>query len=283
MKFAKYHGLGNDFIIINALEEQLPASKEKLADLALKMCHRKFGIGADGLLIVRESKKADFFMQIINSDGSEAKMCGNGIRCLSRYLYEKGLVGKKIYIETLAGIKVPEILDDFGAYQIKVDMGEPELRRENIPMLGNKAMAIKENLEIDGVGYLITALSMGNPHCVLFVDSLENIPLNSLGAKIEKHSIFLDKTNVEWVEIVNKNYLKMRVFERGAGETLACGTGACASLVAANLNGFSDKKATVELLGGRLEIKWEENNHVYMTGSAVKVFTGDYFIDKIKS
>ncbi len=285
MKFAKYHGLGNDFIVLDSVTEKyLPVQAEALSKLARDLCNRRWGIGADGLLILRTSVQADFFMQIINSDGSEAQMCGNGIRCLVRYIHENGLSRKKVLrIETLSGLKIIEILKADDEYLIRVDMGEPVLACSQIPMQGEGERVIGRELSLPGgEKFVVTAVSMGNPHCVIFTTDLEVIPLETWGSALENHPAFPEKTNVEWVEVQDRQHLKMRVWERGAAETPACGTGACASLVAACLNNLSDSKAEVELAGGKLQITWEKNNRVYMEGSAQKVFTGEIFLDKMK-
>jgi len=273
MEFVKMHGLGNDFIIINTLQED--ASLDYFA-LAPKLCDRNFGIGADGLLLLLPSQTADVKMQIINSDGSEAEMCGNGIRCFAKYVYERGIINKTtMEIETLAGIMVPEIiLEDNKVTKVRVDMGEPRLERAQIPMLGSPGQVIKEKLQVQGEEFEITALSMGNPHCVIFVPNLEEVDIKKWGPLIEKHQVFPRKTNVEFVQVLNGGEAIMRVWERGAGITLACGTGACATLTAGVLNDLLEKKAVIKLSGGELTIEWAENNHLYMTGPAVEVFRG---------
>lgn len=267
------HGLGNDFILINTLKD---TESLDYSILAPKLCDRNFGIGADGLLLILPSKTADIKMQIINSDGSEAEMCGNGIRCFAKYVYEQGIINKKIIkVETLAGIIVPEIiLEDNKVILVRVDMGEPQLERSQIPMLGNSGQVIREKLKILEDEFEITTVSMGNPHCVIFVPDLQQINIKKWGPLIEKHRVFPRKTNVEFVEIVNSGEAVMRVWERGAGITLACGTGACATLTAGVLNNLLERKAVIKLLGGELIIEWAENNHLYMTGPATEVFRG---------
>jgi len=276
MLFSKWQGLGNDFVIVNGFTEQI----SDYAQTAVKVCDRHFGIGADGLVVVLPSAIADFKMRIFNSDGSEAEMCGNVTRCVARYVYEYGLTDKaELTIETLAGIIRPQLIfaDDGSVAEVKVDMGEPRLRRHEIPMGGEATdTAIAVPLEVDGTVYNITAVSMGNPHCVIFVDDIGTIDLPVVGPKIETHPIFPRKTNVEFVQVLGVDRLRMRVWERGAGITLACGTGASASLVAAVLNGKTKRRATVELDGGNLVIEWSENNHVYMSGPAVEVFRGEF-------
>lgn len=276
LRFVKMHGLGNDFIVVNALEEKLPAD---LNELARRVCHRRFGIGADGLIIVLPSDRADLRMRIFNPDGSEPEMCGNGIRCFARYVYETGLVREpEIRVETLAGIIKPRlILKEGGVTGVRVDMGEPRLEREKIPMTGSGSPVVDEPVVVDGGIWRGTCVSMGNPHCVFFVENVAEAPVTTVGPAVENHPLFPQRTNVEFIEVLNRSELKMRVWERGAGETLACGTGACAAAVAGVLTGRSDREVTVHLAAGDLEIEWSpENNHVYMTGPAVTVFQGDY-------
>jgi diaminopimelate epimerase len=273
--FSKWHGLGNDFVIVNGLEEKINNYNE----MAIQVCDRYFGIGADGLVVILPSAVADFQMRIFNSDGSEAEMCGNVTRCIARYVFEYGLTNKKkIILETKAGLIKPELIfiDDVLS-TIRVDMGEPRLKRGELPMVGNEdEQVVDEVLEIDGTEHRITGVSMGNPHCILFVDDITGINLSDIGAKIETNAAFPKKTNVEFVQVLNKQNLRMRVWERGAGVTMACGTGACATLVAAVLNGKTDRQATVELDGGQLLIEWGPDNHIYMSGPAVEVFRGTY-------
>jgi len=273
MEFTKMHGLGNDFILINALEDEKDVDYYELAP---KLCDRNFGIGADGLLIILPSEIADIKMRIINSDGSEAEMCGNGIRCFAKYVFEKGIINKtRMEVETLAGIIIPEImLNNNKVVSVRVNMGEPQLDRAKIPMEGPPGPVIKEKLKVLDNEFEITAVSMGNPHCVIFVSDLTAIDINKWGPLLEKHPVFPRKTNVEFVHIINPAEAVMRVWERGAGITLACGTGACATIVAGVLNNLLNRKATIKLLGGELEIEWAENNHVYMTGPAEEVFRG---------
>jgi diaminopimelate epimerase len=281
LKFTKAHGLGNDFIIVNTLEETgVPEDGRELSTLAEKICHRQFGVGADGLILIKKSDKADIYMQIINSDGSEPEMCGNGIRCVARYVYETGLVPRhKIRVETLAGIILPEIIiidGDGESYLVRVDMGEPQLERAAIPMRGSPGRVLNEPLALNGDVFMVTAVSMGNPHCVVFVDDVRAVPLHELGPKLETHSVFPRKANIEFVQVINEKEVIMRVWERGAGPTMACGTGACAAAVASHLCGHTGRKVKVRLAAGYLDIEWAGNNHVYMTGPARKVFTGDY-------
>lgn len=275
MEFTKMQGLGNDFVIINDLEENI----SDYSALAKKVCHRNFGIGADGLMVVLPSKKADFRMRIINSDGSEPEMCGNGIRCFAKFVYDQGLTKKnKLEIETLAGIIKPELIIENNAVTlIKVDMGEPVLQSELIPTAVKDQKVIKGHaLQVQDKEFLVTCVSMGNPHCLIFADE-PDLLAEKYGPDLEKHPFFPRKTNVEFIEVLNKNEVKMRVWERGAGITLACGTGACATTVACVLNDKTDRSITVHLLGGDLQIEWSEaDNHLYMTGPAVTVFTGTW-------
>lgn len=280
MKFLKVHGLGNDFVLVDAREEgDLPGTPGDLRSLAVRVCHRQFGVGADGLVILREAGDADAYMQIINSDGSEAEMCGNAIRCAARYIYEKGgSRDQSLRISTLAGIMVPEIISRSGLVEaVRVDMGLPVLDRSRIPMLGDPGPVVDEPLQIEGMTFNVTGVSMGNPHCVIFVPEVEKVPLAAWGPVIENHPSFPGKTNVEFVQVLNLGEVAMRVWERGAGPTLACGTGACAAAVAAALNGLTGRRLKVHLAAGHLLIEWhEENNRVFMTGPAEFVFKGEY-------
>ncbi len=279
MRFTKVQGLGNDFVLINCLEEEFVTPD--FPGLAVKICNRYFGVGADGLVLLLRSDKADFLMRIFNSDGSEAEMCGNAIRCVAKYLFEHGLVRKeKIWIETLAGIRVPELLLEAGEVRlVRVDMGEPRLDRLEIPMAGPAGQVVGEVHEIEDVEYRLTAVSMGNPHCIIFVPELDQVGLNTAGPRVESHEAFPHKTNVEFVQVISGDEIKIKVWERGAGPTLACGTGACAAVVAGFLNGYTGRKVTVHLAAGDLYIEWAEDNHVYMTGPAEEVFSGDYPVD----
>ena len=274
MRFVKMHGLGNDFIIINSLAEKLP---EDLAAFSQKVCDRHFGVGADGVIIVRPSDIADMRMQIINSDGSEAEMCGNGIRCFAKYLFERKIVpSRKMTRETLAGIIKPEvILDDKGNVTVvEVDMGEPVLAGPAIPTTFNKEKVVMEPVEINGREFLITAVSMGNPHCVVFSDDLSDDMLCNWGPLLEKSPYFPKKTNVEFVKVLNEHEAQLRVWERGAAVTLACGTGACATLTACLLNKKTNGELTLHLDGGDLYLHLGADGHAYMRGAAEEVFEG---------
>ncbi|MCX7780357.1 MAG: diaminopimelate epimerase [Negativicutes bacterium] len=275
MQFSKWHGIGNDFVIVNGMNERI----DDYSKAAKEICHRRFGIGADGLVIVLPSDKADFTMRIFNSDGSEADMCGNATRCVARYVYESGLTAKtEITIETHAGIVKPALIfDKDEVIAVCVDMGEPRMKRGQIPMAGDpEEEAVNIPLEVAGKLFSVTGISVGNPHCVIFVDDVEEIDLAGLGPQVETHPLFPKKTNVEFVQVLSRDKLRMRVWERGAGITMACGTGASSTLVAAVLNGKTDRCATVVLDGGELIIEWREDNHVYMTGPATQVFCGEY-------
>lgn len=280
MRFSKYHGIGNDFIIVDGFSETIPADIKKIAR---EFCDRHLGIGGDGLIIVLPSDKADIKMRIINSDGSEAEMCGNGIRCFAKYVYDTGRVKKtRFTVDTLAGIMTPELVLENGRVRaVTVDMGEPSLKRSEIPMLGPEdGQVINEPLEVVDKTFNITAVLMGVPHCVVFVDDLNSIDVAKYGAALEKHPVFPRKINVHFVEVINDREMKMRVWERGAGITLACGTGACGTLVAAVVNNKTGKKSKIQLPGGILEIEWADNNHLYMTGPAELVFNGEICLDK---
>ncbi|MFC1560177.1 diaminopimelate epimerase [Candidatus Margulisiibacteriota bacterium] len=279
MNFVKLEGLGNDFVLIDGQKEKLEGID--LNSLAIKICDRHFGIGADGLLVVTPSKKADIQMRVFNPDGSEPEMCGNGIRCAAKYVYETAEPKKElISVETLAGVMLPSILEHRGdAAIVEVDMGTPVLKRSKIPMRGKDSpRVIGEDLKIDGETFTVTCVSMGNPHCVIFVDDINKVELGKWGPKIESHSSFPKRTNVEFAQAVSNGEAIVKVWERGAGETLACGTGACATLVAGVLNNKLGRKAIIDLPGGKLECEWIENDHVLMRGPAMTVFTGKYHI-----
>ncbi|MDB5053746.1 MAG: diaminopimelate epimerase [Bacilli bacterium] len=274
MEFTKMHGLGNDFILIQG-ESKLPTNASQLA---IELCNRFFGIGADGLVYILPSEKADFMMRIINSDGSEAEQCGNAIRCVAKYVYDHGLIEQtEMAIETLgAGAqKVQMKLKDGKVDTVRVDMGAPILKGTQVPTTVDQDIVKDYPIEVDGRQFRFTAVSMGNPHCVIYVDDAVNMDLQTWGPKLETHPMFPKKMNVEFVTVKSRGYTDMRVWERGAGPTLACGTGACATLVASVLNGLTDREAIVSLKGGDLFIEWnEQDNHVYMTGPAQEVFKG---------
>lgn len=269
------HGLGNDFVIIDSLEEERNMDYFRLA---LKVCNRNFGVGADGLVVLLPSKAADLTMRIFNSDGSEAEMCGNAIRCAAKYVYENKLVSyKRIKISTLSGVVIPEVITNGEHVEfVKVNMGEPRLRAEQIPTtITDKEMILGETLKVEDQEFKVTCVSMGNPHCIIYVDNVGSIPLELWGPMIEKSTVFPAHTNVEFVEILGPGEVKMRVWERGAGATMACGTGASAVAVAGVLNGLGNRDLRVNLPGGALDISWDKgDNCVYMTGPAEYVFKG---------
>ena len=273
--FTKWQGTGNDFVMIDCLKEP----EADYVSAAVELCDRHYGIGADGILLVLPSDKADIRMQIINADGSEAEMCGNGIRCFASYVYEKGYVKfEEFTVETGAGILVPKIMEKHGAEaMVKVDMGEPILEGEKSPVAGygmNRIVA--EPITVKDKEFKMTCVSMGNPHCVIFVDDAENFPIHEYGPLVERHEKFPKRVNAEFIQVIDRKHLRMRVWERGAAVTLACGTGACATTTAAILNDFTDRNIEIQLDGGKLNIEWADNNHLYMTGPAVQVFAGTY-------
>ncbi|KKO52177.1 diaminopimelate epimerase [Paenibacillus sp. DMB20] len=274
MQFSKMHGLGNDFIIIYG-EKGLP---ENAADLAVKLCNRYFGFGADGLVYILPSGRADFSMRIINSDGTEAEQCGNAIRCVAKYVYDKGYARKeRLTVETLgAGVQDLSLdIEDGRVQTVRVDMGEPVLEGLEVPTVLDQNPVLNHPVEVEGREFRFTAVSMGNPHCVIYVDDAVSFDLMAWGPKLEGHPLFPKKINVEFATVRDRGHVDMRVWERGAGPTLACGTGACATLVASVLNGFTDRSSVVSLKGGELFIEWnEKDNHVYMTGPAEFVYEG---------
>lgn len=276
MRFTKVHGLGNDFILVNCQEEKVDPGKAP--ELARAMCHRCRGVGADGLVLLLPAEQGDAGMRIFNADGSEAEMCGNAIRCVAKYAHEHDLVKKeRIRVETPAGMIVSELILENGLIKsVRVDMGRPRLERAEIPMAGPSGPVVGEPLAIGDISYNVSAVSMGNPHCVIFVPDVGAIPLEDVGPRIERHDAFPRRTNVEFVQVLDRDEVIMRVWERGAGETMACGTGACAVAVACALNDLTGRKITVHLKGGDLLIEWAADNHVHMTGPATEVFTGDY-------
>jgi diaminopimelate epimerase len=270
LAFTKMHGLGNDFIVIDCRNHALGMRSEELGDLSKRLCHRRFGIGADQVLLLYTSDRADFGMRIFNADGSEVEMCGNGIRCFAKYIWDRGLSDKDVLdVETVAGIIRPEKSGDL----VRVDMGEPVLEGRQIPV--NHDGQVKDlPLKILDREFKITCVSMGNPHAVIVVDDAAQFDVAKYGPLIEHDGFFPKRTNVEFIQMIDRGRIRMRVWERGAGETMACGTGASAAAVAANLKGLADRRVTVVLNGGELVIEWREDNHVYMTGPAVEVFEG---------
>ena len=276
IRFTKMHGTGNDYIYIDAEREQIKNIKK----LAISMSSRNFGVGSDGLILILPSDIADFKMRMFNSDGSEAEMCGNGIRCFAKYVFEHGLTDKKnLSVETLGGIKnlVLSVKRDI-VNSVMVDMGEPVFQRERIPMIGDPGMVISEPLHLDdGITFEITSLSMGNPHVVIFVEDIEHFPVEKYGSMIENHHFFPQRTNVEFIQVINSREVSQRTWERGAGETLSCGTGASAVTAACVLNKKTEREITIHLRGGDLSTEWrEQDNHIYMTGPAHEVFEGTW-------
>lgn len=274
MKFTKMQGLGNDYVYVNCFEENI----ENPSELAVKVSDRHFGIGSDGLILIRPSEVADFRMTMFNADGSESEMCGNGIRCVGKYVYDYGLTDKtEVSVETLAGIKYLKFLIKDGKVDmVTVNMGEPILKPELVPVVGEGDAVIDSPIEVDGKEYKMTCVSMGNPHSVVFVDDVDNFPLHEVGPLFEHHKAFPRRVNAEFCQVIDRTHAKMRVWERGTGETLACGTGTCATAVACILNGKTEDEVTITLLGGDLIIRWDrEENVIYMTGPARVVFDGE--------
>lgn len=278
MKFTKMHGAGNDYIYIEDFKNRITNPSK----LSIEMSNRNFGVGSDGIILILKSKNADFRMRMFNSDGSESAMCGNGIRCFAKYVYDHGLTdSEEIDIETGGGIKHLVLkVKDKKVSSVKVDMGEPLLLREMIPMLGQPGMVISENLHLpDGINFDITSLSMGNPHVVIFVEDVKKFPVAKYGPVIENFNLFPERTNVEFVQVLNRKEVIQRTWERGAGETMACGTGASAVTVAGVLTRQTERKLTVHLSGGDLKTEWnEKNNHVFLSGPAVEVFRGEWLL-----
>lgn len=269
-------GLGNDYVYVNCF-------REKIADpsrLAVKISDRHFGVGSDGLILINPSDKADFEMEMYNADGSRGEMCGNGIRCVAKYVYDYGLTDQtSISVETLGGIKYLDLtVKDGKAVLVKVNMGKPELSPEKIPVVSAGEKVVDEPIDVDGQNYRMTCVSMGNPHAVVYVDcDVRNLPLEEIGPKFENHERFPNRVNTEFVRVLDRRTVEMRVWERGSGETLACGTGACAVAVSCVLNGLTEDEVTVKLLGGDLQIKWDrEKDTVFMTGPAEVVFDGEW-------
>ncbi len=274
MVFTKMHGLGNDYIYINCFEQEI----NEPSSLAKCLSDRHFGVGGDGIVLILPSSKCDFKMRMFNQDGSEAEMCGNAIRCVGKFVSDNKMTDKtNVSIETLAGIKNLELFtNNLGkVVNVKVDMGEPILESKLIPVLSDNNRCVDSTVFVGEQSFDITCVSMGNPHGVIFVDDVDNFPVEEIGMQLENHEIFPNKANIEFVEVLDQNKIKMRVWERGSGETLACGTGACACVVAGVLKGLCRRETKVLLRGGELLINWNEDNHVYMTGSATKVFDGE--------
>ncbi|MDO5361486.1 MAG: diaminopimelate epimerase [Eubacteriales bacterium] len=283
MKFTKMHGIGNDYVYVNCFEETV----DNPAEVARFVSDRHYGIGSDGLILIKPSDIADCEMDMYNLDGSQGAMCGNGIRCVAKYAYDYGIVNKtSISVATRSGIKYLDLSVRNGKVStVKVNMGSPILSPKEIPFVSEKEQVINEPLEIDGEIFHITAISMGNPHGIVFMDDIDNLEIEKIGPKFENHIAFPDRVNTEFVKVLDRHTVQMRVWERGSGETLACGTGACAVAVASILNGHvdGDSPVTVRLLGGNLEIFWNrQENLVYMTGPATTVFDGEIDLSFIR-
>lgn len=275
MKFTKMHGIGNDYVYVNCLKETV----EDPVKTAQFVSDRHFGIGSDGLILIKPSEVADFQMDMYNADGSRSEMCGNGVRCVAKYVYDYGLTDKtEVDIETGAGIKhIVLTIKEGKVEKARVDMGEPILKPELVPVIGEGDSLVNAPIMVDGTEYRMTCVSMGNPHAVVFMEEdVKTLDIEAIGPKFENHERFPKRTNTEFMRVLDRNTMDMRVWERGSGETFACGTGTCAAVVAAVLNGYTERNVLVHLLGGDLEILWDEkDNHVYMTGSATTVFDGE--------
>ena len=279
MKFTKMQGLGNDYVYVNCFKEKIYNPPE----VAKIVSNRHFGIGSDGLIMINPSKVADFEMEMYNADGSRGEMCGNGIRCVAKYVYDYGLTDKThISVETLGGIKYLDLtVKDGKVALVRVDMGEPELDPEKIPIImkgysDETDRVLNAQIKVDGKEYHMTGVSMGNPHDVVYIDDVQGLDIEKIGPKFENHERFPQRINTEFARVIDRKTVEMRVWERGSGETLACGTGACAVAVASILNGYTEREVEIRLLGGNLQIEWnEEDNHVYMTGPATVVFDGE--------
>lgn len=274
MKFTKMHGIGNDYVYVNCFKETV----ENPSEVAVKVSDRHFGIGSDGLILIKPSEVADGKMEMYNADGSQGAMCGNGIRCVAKYMYDYGITDKtSISVETKSGIKYLDLtLKDGKVDTVKVNMGMPILKAAEIPVRFEKERVINEPVFVDGTEWRITGVSMGNPHAITYIDDVKGLEIEKIGPKFENHEMFPDRVNTEFVHVIDRKTVEMRVWERGSGETLACGTGACAVAVASILNGLTEDEVTVKLLGGDLKIFWDrKENTVYMTGSATTVFDGE--------
>lgn len=273
MRFTKMHGIGNDYVYVNCLEEEVPDPGR----VARLVSDRHFGVGSDGLILIRPSKEADFCMDMYNADGSQGAMCGNGIRCVGKYVYDHGLTGKeRIRIETKSGVKSLELTVQDGKVRlVKVGMGGPDLSAKNIPIAIQEEQAVDFPIQVDEREFHFTGVSMGNPHAVVYVEDVNGFDIEKWGPKFERHPMFPDRVNTEFCKVLDEETIQMRVWERGAGETMACGTGACAAAVSSILNGHTKDRVTVKLLGGDLQIHWDrQKGQVYMTGPAAEVFSG---------
>lgn len=277
MKFTKMHGCGNDYVYVNGFEEHIPDDKK--SELAIRLSNRNFGIGSDGLIFINPGKAAEFEMEMYNADGSRSEMCGNGIRCVGKYIYDHGLSDKtQISVESAGAIKYLTLFagEDNKIEKVRVNMGSPILESKLVPVISDNEKVIDEEINVCGKEYKMTCVSMGNPHAVVFMDDVENLDIDAIGPYFENHERFPKRTNTEFVKIIDRNHVFMRVWERGTGETLACGTGCCATAVACVLNGLTDEKVNVKVLGGNIEIEWDRaENIVYMTGPATVSFEGE--------
>jgi len=276
MKFTKMQGCGNDYVYVNCFEEKI----ENASEMAVKVSNRNFGIGSDGLILICPSEVADVRMEMYNADGSQSQMCGNGVRCVGKYAYDYGIVDKEVItVETLAGIKTLHLhIENGKAVELTVDMGVPEVKPELVPVKAEGEAVIAQKIVAGGREYEITCVSMGNPHAITFVEETKAVEIEQIGPEFEYHDMFPERTNTEFIQVLNKQEINMRVWERGSGETLACGTGACASVYACILNGKTGDEVTVHLLGGDLRVRYDrETGHIFMTGPAVAVFDGELF------
>lgn len=275
MKFTKMQGCGNDYVYMDCTKKEI----DNISELAIRISDRHYGVGSDGLILIKSSDKVDFFMDMYNSDGSRGSMCGNGIRCVGKYVYDYGLTDKKkLEVETLSGVKTLNlVIEENKVSLVTVDMGSPEFTPIRIPVISDKDRLVDEPIVIGDQEYKVTCMSMGNPHAVVFVEDTNRFPVDTIGPLFENNILFPDRVNTEFVQVIDRKHIRMRVWERGSGETLACGTGACASVVACILNGFTENEVKVSLLGGDLYIRYDvDNNVVYMTGPAITVFEGNW-------
>lgn len=276
IRFTKMQGCGNDYVYINGFEEKIP--QDKKPDFVRFASDRHFGIGGDGVIFINPSDEADFEMEMYNADGSRSEMCGNGIRCVAKYVHDRGLTDREKFTVISGGsIKQMELtVQDGETTTVRVDMGEPVLKAELVPVVTQKEQAVDEPIEVDGKEYRMTCISMGNPHAVVFVEDTDSFGLERTGPLFETHERFPRRTNTEFVQVISGDHVKMRVWERGTGETLACGTGCCATAAACFLNGHTGRKVTVDVLGGSILVEWDEtSNHIFMTGPAEFVFDGE--------
>ena len=276
MKFTKMHGCGNDYVYVNGFVEKIP--QEKKPDIVRKLSDRHFGIGGDGVIFINPSEEAEFEMEMYNADGSRSEMCGNGIRCVGKFVYDKGLTDKtEISVISAGKVKYLTLHTENGKVStVRVNMGEPEFVAENVPVISSNEQVVDEDIEVNGQTYKMTCVSMGNPHAVVFINDTDKLEIEKIGPYFENHERFPRRTNTEFVQVVDRNYVKMRVWERGTGETLACGTGCCATAAACVLNGLTENRVTVEVLGGKILIEWNrEENLIFMTGPAETIFEGE--------